>query len=122
MATKSIQRSLKLIKGYEWQYWITEKWNAYTRRREDMFNFCDILCLDGKRTIAVQATGSDLAKHRDKLKENPFVLPWLTANNELQIWSFRKLKKVRCKKATYWHCKKTDVLLVNNEIFMEERK
>jgi len=122
MATKSIQRSLKLIKEYEWQYWITEKWNHYTRRREDMFNFCDILCLDGQRTLALQATGSDVASHRRKLQENEFVLPWLVAGNELQMWSWRKLKKVRGKKATYWNLKITDILQVHGEIYFEENK
>ena len=122
MATKSIQRSLKIIKEYGWNYWITEKWNAYTRRREDMFNLCDILCLDGKRTIAIQATGSDVASHRRKLSENPFVKPWIEAGNELEMWSWRKLKKVRGKRATYWHNKITDVLLVNGEVYFEERK
>ena len=122
MATKSIQRSLKLIKEYEWQYWITEKWNQYARRREDLFNFCDILCLDGHRTIAIQATGSDIASHRAKLLENQFVIPWLNAGNELQMWSWRKLKKVRGKKATYWNCKVTDVLQVYEAIYFEENK
>ncbi len=120
MATKSIARSLKLIKEYEWLYWITETWNQYARRRIDMFNFCDILCLDGERTIAIQATGSDMASHRRKLSENPFVIPWLEAGNELMMWSWRKRKKVRGKKAIFWHCKKTDVLIVNNEIYFEE--
>jgi len=120
MATKSIQRSLTLIKEYAWEYWITEKWNQYSRRREDLFGFCDILCLDGSRTLAIQATGPDAASHRHKIKENPYVLPWLQAGNEFQMWSWRKLKKVRGKKATYWDCKKADILLVNGEIYFEE--
>ena len=121
MATNSIQRTLKLIKEYGWIYWVTEKWNHYTRRREDMFQFCDILCLDGKRTIAIQACGSDYQEHVRKISENEYVIPWLMAGNELQIFSWRKLKKVRGKKATYWNCKIADVLLVNGELYWEER-
>lgn len=120
MATKSIQRSLKLIKEYGWHFWITEHWNQYSRRREDLYGFCDILCMDGIRTIAIQACGADLASHREKLRENEYVLPWLESR-EIQIWSFRKLKKVRGKKATYWHCKKTDVLEHDGAIYFEER-
>ena len=122
MATKSIQRSLKLIKEYRWLYWIVEHWNGYTRRREDLFNCIDILCLDDKRSIGIQAMGSDIASHRRKVLENPFVIPWLTAGNELQFWAFRKLKKKRGMKATYWDCKKIDVLIVKGEIYFEERK
>ena len=123
MATKSIQRSLKQIKQYGWFYDKTEQpYNRFTKRRKDLFGFGDILCLDGKRTIAIQATGADIASHRAKILENIFVIPWLEADgNELQIWSWRKLKKARGKKATYWHCKITDVLLHRNEIYFEEQ-
>ena len=119
--TKSIQRSLKLIKEYGWIYEITEHWNHYTQKRTDLFGFSDILCLDGSRTLAIQATGPDVASHRHKIKENPYVLPWLQAGNEFQMWSWRKLKKVRGKKATYWNCKVSDVLIVSGEIYFEER-
>lgn len=121
MATKSLQRCLKVIKENNWLYQITEHWNPWSKRREDLWGFCDIQCLDGKRTLAIQATGPDVAIHRKKILENQYVIPWLGADgNELQIWSWRKLKKVRGKKATYWDCKITDVLLVNNEIYFEE--
>jgi len=122
MAVKSIQRSLKLIKDYGWLYEITEHWNQYTRRRHDLWGFCDILCLDGKRTIAIQACGSDYQEHVLKMKNNEFVIPWLIAGNELQLWSWRKLKKVRGKKATYWSCRKADILLVGKELYVEEHK
>ena len=122
MAVKSIQRSLKLIKDYGWLYEITEHWNQYTRRRHDLWGFCDILCLDGKRTVAIQACGSDYQEHVLKMKNNELVIPWLIAGNELQIWSWRKLKKVRGKKSTYWACRKADILLVGKELYVEERK
>lgn len=86
-----------------------------------MFNFCDILCLDRSRTIAVQAMGADINKHKQKLLENQFVIPWLQAGNELQFWAWRKLKVKRGGKAMRWDCKVIDILLVNNEISAEER-
>ena len=121
--TKSMQRSLAQVKEYGWLYQITEHWNPYVRRREDLWGFCDIQCLDGKRTIAIQATGADIASHRTKILENEFVIPWLTGvGNELQIWSWRKLKKVRGKKATYWNCNITDVLISQGAVYFEEQK
>ena len=120
--TKSIQRSLKLIKEYEWNYWITEVWNHYARKRIDLFNFCDILCLDDTRTIAIQAMGSDYQNHVSKIRENEFIMPWLQAGNELQLWSWRKYLKKRGGKAKEWRCKITDVLLHDNEIYFEERR
>ena len=122
MATKSIQRSLKRIKERKWVYWITEKWNSYTRTREDLFQFCDILCLDEDRTIAIQACGSDYQPHVRKIKENEWVRPWLKGGRELQIWSWRKLKKKRGGKAMVWKVRVCDVLLINNELYFEERK
>ena len=115
-------RSLEKIKEYGWLYDIVEQpYNRYTKKKKDLFGFGDILCLDGKRTVIIQATGADLSSHRYKILENMFVIPWLEADgNELEIWSWRKLKKVRGKKATYWNLKITDVLLVNGEIYFEE--
>ena len=121
--TKSMVRSLERVKEYGWTYWIVEYYNYYAKRKIDMFNFGDILCLDGDRTIAIQACGADLASHRDKIRENEFVLPWIKgANRELQIWSWTQRKKVRGKKATYWFCKVTDVLLSQGEVYFEEQK
>lgn len=120
MSTKSMQRSLKQVKELGWLYQNTEHWNPYSRRREDLWGFCDILCLDGKRTIAIQACGADLASHRTKIYENEYVRAWLEAGNELEIWSWTKRKKVRGKKATYWHCKVTSVFLFHLDIYFEE--
>ena len=116
-------RSLDVVKEYGWFYWIVEQpYNRHIGYRKDLFNFGDILCLDGDRTIAIQACGADLASHRDKIRENEFVIPWIKgANRELEIWSWTQRKKVRGKKATYWHCKVTDVLLSQGEIYFEEQ-
>jgi len=121
MAIKSMQRSLERIKTFGWIYWRTEHWDYYAKKRKDLFQFCDILCLDELRTVAVQACGSDLSQHIEKIKTNEYVIPWLSANNELQIWAWRKRKKVRGKKATYWSPRIVDVIFLNNELFFEER-
>jgi len=120
--TKSIQRSLKLIKENGWYYWVTEVWNHYSHKRVDMFGFCDIMCLDGSRTIAIQACGSDYQEHVRKIKENDYVLPWLTAGNELQIWSWRRYLKKRGGKAKEWRAVIFDVLIVKGEIYIEQVK
>jgi len=86
-----------------------------------MFHFCDILCLDGERTIAVQCCGSDYQQHVIKIRENEFIVPWLRAGNELQIWAWRKLKKKRGGKAMEWKPRIADVMLVNGEIYVEEQ-
>jgi len=120
--TKSMQRSLALIKDFNWHYWRTEHWNGFTRRREDMFGFCDILCLDGGRTIAVQACGSDYQEHVRKIRGNEFVRPWLKGKgNELQIWSWRTYLKKRGGKAREWRVVVADVLIVKGEIYIEAR-
>ncbi len=124
MATKSIQRSLELIKNKGWNYWITEKWNPYSRTREDMFNFIDILCYTGKRTIAIQACGSDYQAHRRKIEGNEWVREWLDpeSNRSLQVWSWRRLLKKRGGKAKYWKARIIDVYTINEkELYWEER-
>lgn len=122
MATKSIQRSLKRIKELEWQYWITEKYNPFSKQREDLFNFIDILCLSGDRTIAIQACGTDFQQHVRKIKDNAYIKPWLEAGNECQIWSWRKVKKTRGGKQSIWKPRIADIVLIEDNLHIKERK
>ena len=121
MATKSMQRSLKLIKENRWLYYVTETWNHYSKKRGDLFGFCDVLCLDGERTVAVQACGADYQEHVRKIHECYYVVPWLEAGNEIQIWSWRKYLKKRGGKAKEWRVNIAEVLLLPwGELYIEE--
>jgi len=72
----------------------------------DLFGFIDIIALDPKRgVIAVQSTGSDFAEHYTKIttERREEALRWLqTPGTTLILYGWRKIKKVRGKKAMIW--------------------
>lgn len=50
------QRSLKHMRDLGYTCFITETWNSFTKQRNDLFGFCDILCLGRDEIVAVQTT------------------------------------------------------------------
>ena len=123
MAKKTrLQRTTEILRKHELIYQKVEYWHSFARKRIDLFGIIDILVLDCHRTIGLQICGSDLASHKQKMIESNNTIPWIEAGNELQIHSWRRLVKVRGKKAKYWDCRKVDVLLINNQLVFEERK
>jgi hypothetical protein len=118
-----MERTLDVIKKDNLKYWKVEHWNPYAKRRIDLFNIIDLLVLDGC-ILGIQVCGSDYQEHVRKItedeKEN--TLSWLAAGGRFEIWSWRKLKKVRGGKAMEWEPRISDVLAVGGEIYIEERK
>ena len=102
MATKSVQRSLALIREQGGLPWVVEHWNQFARKRQDLFNIIDILVIVDKSILGVQCCGMDFSSHDQKILESEYSLPWLEAGGRLELWGWRKLKKVRGKKATEW--------------------
>ena len=118
-----MQRTLEVIKKDGLKYWIVEHWNQYSRKRQDLFNIIDVLVLDGGM-VGFQVCGSDMASHKKKIledeKENTFA--WLSQPGaRLEVWGWRKLKKKRGMKATEWRPRIADILIVNGELYWEER-
>ncbi len=117
-----MQRTLTEIKKNGLKYWKVETWQPWVKRRVDLFNIIDVLVLDAG-IIGVQVCGNDFAAHKHKIleqeKENTFA--WLSAGGLLEVWGWRKLQKVRGKKATYWSPRIADVLIHNEELYWEER-
>src|SRR5579863_9195830 len=101
--TFSLQKSRELLKEQGYDTWIVEKpWNPYTKRREDLFNFGDILAIrEGfVGCTAVQACGEDVASHVSKLlkgyvdqngktwEPNQQLRLWLSTGNRFFIWGW----------------------------------
>ncbi len=101
---------------------VVERWIQRARKRIDLFGIIDLIALDNG-VVGIQVTGSDFSSHKIKImedeKENTLV--WLKNGGRLEVWGWRKLKKVRGKKATYWSPRIADVLIVNKELYWEER-
>jgi hypothetical protein len=55
--------------GYTCQ--VVEHWNAFSRRRVDLYGFIDVLCVKGEDIVGVQATsGDNVASRVTKITEH----------------------------------------------------
>lgn len=99
MATKSVQRTLELMRNNGLMAAVVEKYNHYSGHREDLFGFLDVIALSDKEgIIGVQACGgSDWSSHLAKLTHERAipVRYWLDAGGRLFLIGWRKLKVVK---------------------------
>ena len=103
MATLSLQRSKQELEKQGYSVWIVERWNQWSHKRLDLFNMADLVAIreDRKGVLAIQACGEDCQEHIRKMMDNVYVKVWLKAENPFFIWSWRKLKEGREKRAFY---------------------
>jgi len=124
MPNSHLQRTTEKLRAQGLLYWKVEYYHPWAQKKIDLFNIIDLVVLDTGATLGIQVTGSDLASHRRKIAEEfqEYTKAWLNAGNQLCIHSWRKLLVKRGGKARRWNCKKTDVLLVEGEIYFEEER
>jgi hypothetical protein len=114
------QRSLKLLRDRGLTCEVTETFNFYTKRRNDLMGFCDILAMGmafpaaggtmRECAIAVQTTsGSNFAARRKKILAEPRAVLWLKAGNRIEVHGWRKAGE-RGKKKT-WQCRIEEISL-----------
>ena len=123
-----MQRTKSELKKYGIIHQVVERYFPPSKKypfglKEDFLNIIDVIALDNGM-VGIQVCGSDLNAHKHKimyLKRNN-TIAWLSNNGRLEIWSWRKLKKKRGMKATYWKPRIIDIILVNNELYWEERE
>jgi hypothetical protein len=64
------QRSIKYLKDQGFKVANVESYNAFTKRKHDLFGCIDLLCIGEQQTIAVQVTSKSNMKARiDKIAE-----------------------------------------------------
>lgn len=89
--TTPTKRTLDWLKADGWQAEVVERYNAYCRRRFDLFGGIDIVAIRGPHTLGVQATTVDNQAARcAKLKELPAIDAWLAAGNLLWVVGWAK--------------------------------
>ena len=117
-----MMRTKAALKKDEIKHGVVERWIQRARKRLDLFGIIDLIALDAG-IVGIQVTGADFASHKIKImeteKEN--TLEWLLNTGRLEVWGWRKLKKIKGKKATYWSPRIADVLIVNGELYWKER-
>lgn len=127
--TFSLQKSNELLKEQGYDTWIVEKpFNPFTKRREDLFNFIDLVGLHEHLSgvLGIQACGEDVQSHISKIVEggvdakgnafgpNPHIRLWLKAGNRFFIWAWR-LRGEKGKRKTY-NLREIEFLIENGQV------
>lgn len=125
MATSPTQRTMRELKKLGIKATIVEKWNAYIKIRQDMFGIIDIIALDSEKgVIGVQSTGQDFNGHVRKLRDEKAqeTLDWLSVpGTSLELWGWRKVKKVRGGTQMIWKPRVGDFFIKDGFVEFEER-
>lgn len=93
-----MQRTLALLRERGWTCGIVEHWNPFVGIRQDLYGWCDLLCLgeyDEKPSIIgvqVAGPGSDHAKHLRKMLDEPRFHEFKRCGGVALLISWRTLK------------------------------
>jgi hypothetical protein len=106
MASKTMQRSLDMLRKDGYECAITERWNAFTKTRHDLYGFIDILCMCPHRgLLGVQTTvAGEMNRRLAKIKAEPRSQMFLNAGGHIVIHGWIKGGK-RSEKPGKWICK-----------------
>lgn len=104
------QRTIRELKNNGRKCAIVEKWNPHVGPhgiRQDLFGIIDVIALDPEQgVVGIQCcAGSGFSSHLKKITEERAqdTLDWLqTPGTALELWGWRKIKKVRGGKAEVW--------------------
>jgi hypothetical protein len=90
------QRSLKYMRDDDWTCGIVEKWNHFTKIRQDLFGFADVIAMKPDNTpILLQITSTGWSSRLAKILAEPRALVALNSGFEIQVHGWRKLKQNR---------------------------
>jgi hypothetical protein len=70
---------------------VVEHWNAFSRRRVDLFGVIDIVVLSPIGICGIQTTGAGASSRMAKIRDEPRAELWLRAGGELVVHSWRKV-------------------------------
>lgn len=94
---------------------VVEKWNPHAKIRQDLFGCIDLLVIQGRKLIAIQATsGTNHNARMTKCIGNDKLCAYLYTGNLFEIFSWSK--KGPRGKAKHWVPRVTQLTVVNGEI------
>jgi hypothetical protein len=71
----------------------TEHWNAFARRRQDLFGVFDYVAVKADEIAGVQVTSrGNMAARRKKIKKSEVYTPWLAAGGVILLIGYDKKK------------------------------
>lgn len=89
--TSPAQRSLKYLRDMGLHAQVVERWNAYAKVRQDLFQFIDIVAVGNGSIVGVQTTTQDNVSARiEKARGNEALREWVKAGGSLVIHGWAK--------------------------------
>jgi hypothetical protein len=105
--TSPTQRSLALLRKQGYRVAITEHWNAFVKRRQDLFGFIDLLAI-GETMLAIQTTsGTNVAARVTKILELDAAREWIDAGHRIIVHGWAK-RGVRGE-VKRWDCREVEI-------------
>ena len=89
------QRSLEYLREQGYFCAVVEKWNSFTRQRQDLWGWCDILAIRENEVLAVQVTSTGVAERIKKIEDSPTVAFVRKAGIRIECHGWRKNSKGR---------------------------
>ncbi len=94
--TSPTGRSLANIRERGYQPWVVEYWNAFSRKRVDLFGIFDILAVGNGETLAVQTTsGSNVSARVKKIAASEYIACCREAGWRVEVHGWRKSARNR---------------------------
>jgi hypothetical protein len=85
------QRAMKELRERGYIAQVVERWDAFSRRRHDLFGIIDILAIGKGQTIAIQVTSRDnMASRRHKMQAAPELREMIDAGWSVELWGYDK--------------------------------
>lgn len=103
------QRSLEKMRKEGYLAAITERWNAFSKTRNDLFQFIDVLCIRDNETIGIQTTsGSNVSARIAKIRSLDTAMLWLAPSRRIIVHGWKKCGPRG--KVKRWACRQVEVL------------
>ena len=115
------QRSLKHLRNGGLIAQVVEHWQAFSRRRIDLFSVIDIVALDisNGRTLGIQTTsGASVSARINKIYAEPNARAWLQAGNRLIVHGWAK-RGARGKRKL-WSVREVEIVLDGEALIAKE--
>lgn len=90
--TSPTSRTLQELKRLGFAAQVVERWNAFAKKRIDLFGIIDVVAIKpGVGIIGIQATsGTNHAARRTKSLAEPRLRLWLESGGRFEVWSWAK--------------------------------
>ena len=106
--TTPTQRSLALLRRQGYRVAITEHWNSFVKRRQDLLGFIDVLAV-APSMLAIQTTsGTNVSARVAKILDLPAAREWVEAGHRIVVhgWAKRGPRGA----AKKWECREVEIL------------